>query len=68
MTAAAEPAAASDLATVRLTAPDGGAAIPGLITALNAEGITVEGVEVRRPTLDDVFLTLTGRSLRDEEA
>ena len=39
----------------------------GLITALGAASITVAGVEVRRPTLDDVFLTLTGRSLRDEQ-
>jgi ABC-2 type transport system ATP-binding protein len=68
VTEASEGATASDLATVRLTAPDGGAAIPGLITALSEHGVTVAGVEVRRPTLDDVFLTLTGRSLRDEEA
>jgi ABC-2 type transport system ATP-binding protein len=24
------------------------------------------GIEVRRPTLDDVFLTVTGRSLRED--
>jgi ABC-2 type transport system ATP-binding protein len=59
---------AEERSVVRLTVPDGGAAIPGLITALSDAGIKVEGVEVRRPTLDDVFLTLTGRSLRDEEA
>jgi ABC-2 type transport system ATP-binding protein len=28
--------------------------------------VELDGVEVRRPTLDDVFLSLTGRSLRDE--
>ena len=28
----------------------------------------LESIEVLRPTLDDVFLTLTGRSLRDAEA
>ena len=65
---APRPPEASDLTTLRLTAEDGGTAIPGLITALGGEGITVAGVEVRRPTLDDVFLTLTGRSLRDEQA
>ena len=64
----ADAGVASDLTTLRLTAEDGGTAIPGLITALGGEGITVAGVEVRRPTLDDVFLTLTGRSLRDEQA
>jgi len=68
VTSAGEGATSSDLAQIRLTAPDGGAAIPGLITALGGKDITVAGVEVRRPTLDDVFLTLTGRSLREEEA
>jgi hypothetical protein len=28
--------------------------------------VAVETAEVRRATLDDVFLALTGRSLRDE--
>ena len=31
-------------------------------------GIDLDSIEVHRPTLDDVFLTLTGRSLRDAEA
>ena len=31
-------------------------------------GVTLDSIEVHRPTLDDVFLTLTGRSLRDAEA
>jgi ABC-2 type transport system ATP-binding protein len=52
---------------VRLVAADGGAALPKLLAALTRADIEVEGVAVRRPTLDDVFLTLTGRSLRDEE-
>jgi ABC-2 type transport system ATP-binding protein len=46
--------------------PDGGSALPGLLRALDAAGVQLAGVEVHRPTLDDVFLTLTGRSLRDE--
>lgn len=36
--------------------------VPGVIRALDEAGIDVLDVEVRRPTLDDVFLTLTGRS------
>ena len=28
---------------------------------LDTAGVGVDDVEVRRPTLDDVFLTLTGR-------
>jgi ABC-2 type transport system ATP-binding protein len=50
---------------VRLHVPDGGSALPVLLKALLAASIEAIGVEVSRPTLDDVFLTLTGRSLRD---
>ena len=50
---------------VRLHVPDGGRALPVLLAALTREDIDAIGVDVNRPTLDDVFLTLTGRSLRD---
>jgi ABC-2 type transport system ATP-binding protein len=43
-------------------------AVPGLLRDLQAADIDLESIEVKRPTLDDVFLTLTGRSLRDAEA
>jgi ABC-2 type transport system ATP-binding protein len=42
-----------------------GVVIPGLLRDLDQAGITLTSIEVRRPTLDDVFLTVTGRSLRD---
>ncbi len=45
-----------------------GRAVPGLLRDLDRTGITLDSIEVHRPTLDDVFLTLTGRSLRDAEA
>jgi ABC-2 type transport system ATP-binding protein len=60
------PSAAGAVVTVRV--PDGGAVLPALLRELDVQGITLAGVEVRRPTLDDVFLSLTGRSLRDEPA
>jgi ABC-2 type transport system ATP-binding protein len=50
---------------VRLHVPDGGRALPVLLADLTKAGIDAIGVDVNRPTLDDVFLTLTGRSLRD---
>lgn len=50
---------------VRLTAENGGALLPRLLAALDRAQLEIAGVEVRRPTLDDVFLTLTGRSLRE---
>jgi ABC-2 type transport system ATP-binding protein len=46
----------------------GGTALVELVRGLDREGIAVSGIESRRPSLDDVFLGLTGRSLRDAEA
>jgi ABC-2 type transport system ATP-binding protein len=46
--------------------PDASTALPGLLAALASAGVTLAGIEVRRPTLDDVFLSLTGRELRDQ--
>ena len=57
-----------DGAYIRLTAHDGGATLPKLLGALAKAKVEVAGVEVRRPTLDDVFLTLTGHTLRDDAA
>jgi ABC-2 type transport system ATP-binding protein len=46
--------------------PDASGALPGVLAALDQTGAALAGIEVRRPTLDDVFLSLTGRELRDE--
>ena len=51
---------------VRFQVPDGASALPVLLRAMVEHDLDASGVEVRRPTLDDVFLTMTGRSLRDE--
>ncbi|HVW39882.1 MAG TPA: ATP-binding cassette domain-containing protein [Amycolatopsis sp.] len=53
--------------TVTFRVPRGDTAMPELLRALDAGGIAMTSMQVRRPTLDDVFLTLTGRSLRDAE-
>ncbi|WP_298457534.1 ATP-binding cassette domain-containing protein [uncultured Cellulomonas sp.] len=53
---------------VRARVPRAGRSVPGLIRDLDRVGIGLESIEVRRPTLDDVFLSLTGRSLRDADA
>ncbi|GAA4671391.1 MULTISPECIES: ATP-binding cassette domain-containing protein [Amycolatopsis] len=52
---------------VSFRVPRGDTAMPELLRALDAAGIAMTSVRVQRPTLDDVFLTLTGRSLRDAE-
>jgi ABC-2 type transport system ATP-binding protein len=47
-------------------------ALADVVRALDAEGIRIERLELHRPTLDDVFLAKTGRSLegagQEEEA
>jgi ABC-2 type transport system ATP-binding protein len=60
----AEPAQpVGDRVTGRV--PHGGRALVELVRALDSTGIVVTGIESRRPSLDDVFLGLTGRSLRE---
>jgi ABC-2 type transport system ATP-binding protein len=53
---------------VRFQVPDGASALPVLLRAMVERNVDATGVQVHRPTLDDVFLTMTGRSLRDEAA
>lgn len=59
-------AARVDGADVHLRIPDGAQVLPDYLRQLDASGIEVARAEVSRPTLDDVFLHLTGRSLREE--
>lgn len=42
--------------------------LPGMLRDLDAAGVPARSAEVSRPTLDDVFLNLTGRSLREGRA
>ena len=55
-----------DGSSVRLRTIGGATALPGLLRALDAIGVAAVSAEIKRPTLDDVFLELTGRSLRDD--
>jgi ABC-2 type transport system ATP-binding protein len=48
-----------------VTVDDGAVAVAPLLRALDAAGLSTTSITVNRPTLDDVFLTLTGRSLRE---
>jgi ABC-2 type transport system ATP-binding protein len=52
-----------DPSTRRITVPvDGGtAALPAAVRAIDQARLQVEDIAVRRPTLDEVFLALTGR-------
>jgi ABC-2 type transport system ATP-binding protein len=51
--------------TLRVTALDATQAMAAVFGALAGRGIATRAASVARPTLDDVFLRETGRSLRD---
>jgi ABC-2 type transport system ATP-binding protein len=50
---------------VRLYVEAGNTSIPHMLRALDAAGIEPTSIELHRPSLDDVFLAKTGRSLRE---
>jgi ABC-2 type transport system ATP-binding protein len=51
----------------RLTLPSSGGsgALVGVIRDLDAEGVAIDDIGLRRPTLDDVFLALTGHTAEE---
>ncbi|WP_030439786.1 ABC transporter ATP-binding protein [Actinoplanes subtropicus] len=50
---------------LRIRTEGGPRQAPGMLEDLRSAGVPAASVEVTRPTLDDVFLQLTGRSLRE---
>jgi ABC-2 type transport system ATP-binding protein len=54
-------------AQVRATVDQGDRRVLDLMKAMGEADIGIQSVQVSRPSLDDVFLTLTGHSLRDGE-
>jgi ABC-2 type transport system ATP-binding protein len=51
--------------TVRMHVDEGAAATIAAVRLLDAAGLTPTSLALTRPSLDDVFLTQTGRSLRE---
>ena len=54
--------------SLRLPAPDGSQTLLNVVRRLDEQGIAVQDVALHKPTLDDVFLTLTGRGAAEAEA
>ncbi len=46
---------------------DGESAIPSIMHLLSSQGIEVKTISLARPSLDDVFLKYTGRTIRAQE-
>ncbi len=44
---------------------DGTRVLPHMLDALRAEGVAVTGINMKKPSMDDVFIHHTGRELRD---
>jgi ABC-2 type transport system ATP-binding protein len=53
---------------VRLLVERGETAVPRILRLLDGAGLEAASISLHRPSLDDVFLRQTGRSLRDEAA
>ena len=62
---AESPTAAGDLVTVGVHRRAG--AIVEAVRRLDEAGVGVEDIALRRPTLDDVFLALTGHAAESAE-
>ena len=56
----------SDTRTLRAPVSGGSTVLVEAVRALDAAGVKVDDLALRRPTLDDVFLTLTGHAAEEE--
>jgi ABC-2 type transport system ATP-binding protein len=55
-------------AGVSLSVANASSAIPALLRRLEGDGIVIAGLHMSQPSLDDVFMKYTGRSIREEAA
>ena len=52
---------------LNLLVDNGGHRIPEIVKLADEAEVVLESVELHKPTLDDVFLSVTGRNIREEE-
>lgn len=55
----------SDDGVMIMTDRDGAHVLPGLLSGLNSKGIPVSAVNLKKPSMDDVFMHYTGEELRE---
>ena len=53
--------------TFRVKCHNGEALVPALVAACTQAGVGLQGVSLKRPSLDEVFLEFTGREFREDE-
>ena len=54
--------------TVEITSKNGGALLPKVIELADKAKIPIEYSTIKRPTLEDVFISMTGKAIREEES
>jgi ABC-2 type transport system ATP-binding protein len=54
--------------TYRITLPKTEKALPAIVAGLTEKEMRISSISFTKPTLDQVFLEVTGRSMRDEES
>jgi ABC-2 type transport system ATP-binding protein len=64
---AAEPATDPSTRRASIAAPAGARLLPIVVRALDDAEVAVEDIALRRPTLDEVFLALTGHATVDSK-
>jgi ABC-2 type transport system ATP-binding protein len=64
--AGTDPDVEPDDRRVTVAAPDGAASLTAVVRELDAAGVELTDIGLRRPTLDDVFLRLTGRHAEEQ--
>jgi ABC-2 type transport system ATP-binding protein len=52
--------------TLTVLVKNGAEAVPRIVELANAKGGKISSITLRQPTLDDVFLHFTGRSIRED--
>lgn len=62
-----EPAITEHDRRVTVSVTDGSSLLAGIVRELDSAGVSVTDLSMRQPTLDDVFLALTGRRAVDTE-
>ena len=60
--------ASIDDGLLRVYVEQGESALPAILRVLDRAGLAPDRIGLHRPSLDDVFLAKTGRSLRDDAA
>lgn len=53
--------------SLEITTKDGAKALPLITKVADSKRITIEYATLKRPSLEDVFISLTGREIREEE-